>query len=100
MKMKLHKRVLLWGVLIAMVGTMLVVPLEAFAKKTGTVSVPTTGTFTDALGGIGTFAGTLTIDRFTRQGGQLLAVGTLTGTLTDSLGAVLGTITQNGQIPL
>lgn len=83
-----------------MVSTMLVVPLEVFAKKTGTVSVPTTGTFTDVLGGIGTFAGTLTVDRFTRQGDQLFAVGTLTGTLTDSLGTVLGTITQNVQIPL
>jgi hypothetical protein len=57
------------------------------------VTAPVTGTFTDALGGTGTFVGTYTLERFTTQNGQLAVVGTLTGTLTDSLGAVIGTIT-------
>jgi hypothetical protein len=56
------------------------------------ISVPITGTFTDALGGTGRFVGSFNIQRFTVQDNQLAAVGTLTGTLTDSVGAVLGSI--------
>jgi hypothetical protein len=58
------------------------------------LAVPITGTFTDALGGAGTFTGTLSIQRFATQNGQIVAVGTLTGTLTDSVGTVLGTIVR------
>ena len=64
------------------------------------VAVPVTGTFTDALGGTGTFVGSLDITRFVVRGGQLLAVGTLTGTLTDSLGNVLGEITRVITLPV
>jgi hypothetical protein len=64
------------------------------------VSVPVTGTFTDALGGTGTFIGNLAINRFTVQNGDLVAIGTLTGTLTDSLGAVIGTVTQSVTFPV
>src|SRR5204862_5083842 len=46
-------------------------------------------------GPLGTFTGTLTINRITSTaGGGLAAVGTLTGTLTDALGNVLGTVTD------
>ena len=41
------------------------------------LTVPITGTFTDALGGMGRFVGTLDIQRFIVQNGQLAAVGTL-----------------------
>ena len=58
------------------------------------VTVPVTGTFTDSLGGTGTFDGTYTITRFATSGGALTAVGTITGTATDSTGAVVGTITN------
>jgi hypothetical protein len=58
------------------------------------ITVPATGTFTDALGGTGTFAGTMTVERFVSQNGQLAAVGTVTGTLTNSAGTVLGTDTS------
>lgn len=64
------------------------------------VTAPVTGTFTDALGGTGTFAGTYTLERFTTQGGQLAVVGTLTGTLTDSLGAVIGTVNTQITTPV
>jgi hypothetical protein len=56
--------------------------------------------FTDALGGTGTFVGSLSLTRFTVVNGVLTAVGTLTGTLTDSLGNVLGTITQSVSFPV
>ncbi len=64
------------------------------------VSVPVTGTFTDALGGVGTFAGNLALNRFAAQNGGLVAIGTLTGTLTNSLGQVVGTVTQAVTLPV
>lgn len=58
------------------------------------LTVPITGTFTDALGGIGTVTGSYTLQSFTSQGGVLAAVGTLSATLTNSLGQTVGTVTQ------
>lgn len=54
--------------------------------QTPTATAPVTGTFTDAVGGIGNFVGTFGIPSFARQGGNLVANGVLQGTLTDSLG--------------
>lgn len=73
---------------------------SAVAPAASTVTTPITGTFTDALGGTGTFAGTFTPTRFINQNGQLAAVGTLTGTLTNSVGTALGTVTQQLTVPL
>ena len=72
----------------------------AEAKKGSTFSVPVTGTFTDALGGTGTFVGSLLLQSFKVQNGAIVAVGTLTGTLTDSVGTVLGTTTQQVTLPV
>lgn len=72
----------------------------AVAPAASTLSSPVTGSFTDALGGAGTFAGTFTPTRFVNQNGQLAAVGTLTGTLTNSAGTALGTVTQQVTVPL
>ena len=58
------------------------------------LTIPITGTFTDALGGVGEFTGNFELQRFTVVGGQIAAVGTLTGTLTDSAGTVLGSIVR------
>jgi hypothetical protein len=63
-------------------------------------SVPVTGSFTDVLGGTGTFVGSLDIQRFAVQNGVLTAIGSLTGTLTDSLGTVLGTVAQPVALPV
>src|SRR5918992_1413742 len=63
-------------------------------------AVPVTGDFTDVLGGVGTFTGTFDLTRITVQNGELAAVGVLTGTLTDSAGEVIGTVTQNVTLPL
>jgi hypothetical protein len=64
----------------------------ASAKKPGTGSggvtaatVPVDGTLADGTGAVD---GTLAIDRFTTSGGDLVAVGTFTGTVTDAFGAV------------
>ena len=73
---------------------LLFAPYMALAAKSSGLAVPVAGTFTDALGGTGTFTGTLNIQRFATQNGQIVAVGTLTGTLTDSVGTVLGSIVR------
>ena len=70
--------------------------VPALAQQGGDsgLPIPITGTFTDALGGVGEFTGTFTLQRFSVVDGQIAAVGTLTGTLTDSAGTVLGTIVR------
>ncbi|MFG1659562.1 hypothetical protein ACGFIY_23815 [Micromonospora chersina] len=72
----------------------------AAAPSASAVSTPVTGSFTDALGGAGSFAGTFTPTRFVNQNGQLAAVGTLAGTLTNSVGTSLGTISQQITVPV
>ncbi|MFB9238085.1 hypothetical protein ACFFWC_21430 [Plantactinospora siamensis] len=69
------------------------------ASAASSVATPVTGTFTDANGGTGTFAGTFTPTRFVNQNGQLAAVGNLTGTLKDSSGNSLGTVSQQTTAP-
>jgi hypothetical protein len=51
------------------------------------VSVPVTGTGTAPDGAVQTLKGTFTILRFARAGEQIVAVGTVVGTLTDAAGA-------------
>jgi hypothetical protein len=70
------------------------------AQPQFTGTVPITGTFTDAAGGTGTFVGSFDISRFAVQNGGLVAVGTLTGTLTDSVGTVLGTVSRQIALPV
>ena len=54
------------------------------------IQVPVTGTLPNG----GAFTGTFDLDRITSGGGQLQAVGTLTGTLTDAAGVVIGTVSN------
>ena len=89
------KRVVSIALIAVLLG--LVTLPSAFAqpnRPAAGISVPITGTFTDAAGGVGRFAGTLNIQRFAQNNDQIVAVGTLTGTLTDSLGNVLGSIVR------
>lgn len=73
---------------------MAAVPALAQPGQGSGLTIPITGTFTDALGGVGEFTGTFKLQRFTVVDGQIAAVGTLTGTLTDSVGTVLGSIVR------
>ena len=57
--------------------------------------VPVTGTIQEG----GTFAGTFDIQRFAFSGGQIVAVGTLEGTLTDAEGAIQ-TVSQTVSFPV
>jgi hypothetical protein len=94
-----------FGGLAAVLATacaLIVAPTIAAAPAAPTasaVTVPVTGSFTNAAG-LGTFTGVLSIDRIASQNGQLVAIGTVTGTLTDALGNVLGTVTQAVTVPL
>jgi hypothetical protein len=91
----MKKRVTAVVLLVAILG-MVAMP-TAFAQPVPApagLTIPITGTFTDAAGGIGRFAGSFNIQRFAVSNNQVVAVGTLTGTLTDSLGTVLGSIVK------
>jgi hypothetical protein len=48
----------------------------------------------------GTFTGTFEVLRFTTSGQGITAVGQLTGTVTDALGNVVGTINQRLRLPV
>jgi hypothetical protein len=63
------------------------------------VSTPVTGDFTDEAGGTGQFVGSFTPTSFAAQDGNLLATGKLTGTLTDSTGSTVGTVTETVSAP-
>jgi hypothetical protein len=83
-----------------LVGALLlamVMPGIVAAKKPATspVSVPITGTYAG-----GTVAGAFEITRFASQNGQIVALGTLTATVTDAAGAVVGTVTQSLALPV
>ncbi|MBU2663599.1 hypothetical protein KOI35_08780 [Actinoplanes bogorensis] len=69
------------------------------AQAAAVPGAPITGTFTDAAGGTGTFAGTFTPAKFSAPDGHLLATGTLVGTLTDSTGANVGTVNKSVSAP-
>ena len=97
----MKKLALLVSLVLALAGGAIAASTATAAPPSATaVAVPVTGTFTDALGGTGTFTGTYTINRAAKAGSGLAAVGTLTGTLTDSAGTVLGTVTQSVTTPL
>jgi hypothetical protein len=68
---------------------------EAPAAATQGINVPVN--FTSALG---SFTGTFNITRFAVQNGQILAIGTLTGTVTNAVGTVIGTVNQALTLPV
>ena len=68
----------------------------AATSATNTKTVPVTGTTSSG----GTFSGTFTITKFAVQNGQVVAIGTLTGTLYDAAGNPIGTVTQQVAFPV
>lgn len=97
----MKKLALLTALVLALAGGAFAAASATAAPPQATgLSVPVTGTFTDALGGTGTFTGTYEIERFTTQNGALAAVTTLTGTAVNSLGVVVGTVDQTVTVPL
>jgi hypothetical protein len=65
-------------------------PAAAQEQKAQALQLPITGTVTSAGGG--TFAGTVSIQRFAVRDGKAVAIGFVRGTATSSAGASLGTV--------
>ena len=77
---------------------LMMVGLPFLALPVKSQADPVTGSLTTAImqviPGVGTFTGTLTTTGFTLANGVISAVGTITGNLTDTLGNVVGTLTN------
>jgi hypothetical protein len=87
----MHKRLTALFVVLAMNGTML------FSAGAASAAPPAPDVDSIIVGGTsstGTFAGTFDLTRFAVQNGALVAVGTLTGTFTDTATGVVTTITD------
>ena len=101
MKIRLTFAVLVVAVatsLVALPGAVAAAPAQAPAAAAPTVAgVPVPINFTSALG---SFAGTFNVNRFAVQNGQLVAIGNLTGTVTDALGNVVGSVNQALTLPV
>lgn len=71
------------------------------------LAVPVTGSFAQSTTsgpltslGTGNFAGTFNIQQFVNQGGNLMAVGTLVGTLTNGAGQTQSVVVNNVAAPV
>jgi hypothetical protein len=91
MKLRLTVLAALAAILSALVVPVAPAAVQAQPAAATPVAVPVTGTIGNLAG---TFAGTFNLTRFAVQNGQLVAIGTLTGTLTDAAGTVIGTVTN------
>ncbi|MDC3962924.1 hypothetical protein [Polyangium jinanense] len=86
------------GVVAGLAGALVLAGGDAqAAKSTATygMSAPVTGSVVDAFGNVtGQLAGTVTVESFAAQSGQLVANGKMTARLTDLAGNVMGTVTN------
>lgn len=86
---------------LAVAGVLLVATVLA-PTAAAAPPAPTLGGVTTPISvtvpGTGAFNGQFTLDRFTTVNGALTAVGTLTGTVTDALGGVVGVVNQPLQL--
>jgi hypothetical protein len=88
-------------VAVAVLATFVVAAPAAAAKPGSTAfNLPVTGSFTDALNGVGTFDGNLRLTRIANIDGELTAITRLTGTITNSMDEVVGTVSQQLLIPI
>ena len=88
-----------WSVLVALTAALVTMPAataSAQNKNANRLDVPVTGT----AAGVGTVAGNFAISRFAIQDGQLVAIGALTATVTDTTGAVVQTIVKQVAMPV
>ena len=84
------------GLSFAGAGVASAAPITAApAAPVAALATPITGT-----GDNGSFAGTFTPAKFTTKNGNLLANGVLSGTVTDSSGATVGTVNRTVSMPV
>ena len=90
------------AVLLALVGSFVAIPAtSALAqggnnRNTNRLEVPVSG----VVQSVGTIAGTFSISRFALDNQRLVAIGQLTGTITDSNGVVVRTIVTQVAMPV
>ena len=89
MKLKLKASLLAAVVATAAIAVVAAPAAQSAAPSKGSVTVPVTGTTA-----LGAFAGNYTITGFKTVNGALQAVGTLSGTVTNTAGAVVDTVTN------
>jgi hypothetical protein len=93
----MDRRTLLTGIA-GVGGAIALRPSRPLAQQRGgggsALAAPITGQILDATtrAVTGNFAGTLTIERFAAQGGELVAIGSITGRLFDLLGTLIDTV--------
>ena len=106
----MKRRITALGLTVALMSAFLLTPvstaktpsLARTAVQTATNpfrNIPITGTVGSGQNAA-TFIGTLNITSFAIRNNQLVAIGTVTGTLTNAAGTVIGTITRAVQIQL
>lgn len=100
MKRQLTSFVLSLGLFFLLPLTFTAAAAAQEGRATPRVSLPVSGTFTDTTGGTGKFSGTFIIHRFAAVERRVHAVGTLSGTLTDSTGKVLASGLQVMTLPV
>ncbi|MGN6698037.1 MAG: hypothetical protein ACTHMJ_07320 [Thermomicrobiales bacterium] len=96
-------RLIALALTVALLGLFAVAPLSAGAAPpapSSNLTVPITGSATNALGQLVTFAGNFTLQSITSQNGQLAAVGNLTGTLTNTVTGVTQAVNQLVTLPV
>lgn len=92
--------------LLAAVATVVIAAPTASAAKpkkatAANVNVPVTGTVTNDRGAnVGTFAGDYTINRVKKQGRKMVAIGTVTGVVTNTATGDTRTVNRAVKIPL
>ena len=78
---------------------LLLVVSSASAATRPALTLPLSGSFIDAAGR-GTFDGSFKLVEFAAVGNQLVARGYVVGTLTDSLGRPLGSVSKSASMPV
>ena len=90
--------------LLAAAATVVIAAPTAGAKPkapAANVNVPVTGTVTNDAGtAVGTFTGDYTVNRVIRHGRKLLAVGTVTGVVTNTATGATQTVNRAVKVPL
>src|SRR5262245_58923572 len=95
MKKALASNGLLTAAMLVLVS-LVSMPSPTAAQGNTTLTARVTGTIASG----GQLVGSLAIQRFATQGNQVVAVGTVTGTLTNAAGTVIGNVVRTVALPI
>ena len=96
----MRRRMMIWTTLAAFFVATVPMPgsvVEAKNRPGGNLSVPIVGTVD---GVAGTLSGNFSVSRFARANNQLVAIGTLSATVSDATGTILRTIVTPLVVPV